>query len=47
MTVDEFLLWSEGQPGRWELYRGVAYAMAPVGGPSAGMEFAFPERIGF
>ena len=23
------------------------YAMAPVGGPSADMEFAFPERIGF
>ena len=29
MTVDEFLAWAEGQDGRWELYRGVPYAMAP------------------
>ena len=31
MTVDEFLVWAEGQPGtgRWELYNGVPYAMAP------------------
>ena len=29
MTVDEFLLWSEGQDGRWELYRGVPYSMSP------------------
>ena len=29
MTVDEFLVWAEGQDGRWELYRGVPYAMAP------------------
>jgi Uma2 family endonuclease len=29
MSVDEFLVWSEGQEGRWELYNGVAYAMAP------------------
>ena len=29
MTVDEFLAWAEGQEGRWELYRGVPYLMAP------------------
>jgi Uma2 family endonuclease len=29
MTVDEFLVWAEAQPGRWELYNGVPYAMAP------------------
>jgi Uma2 family endonuclease len=29
MTVDEFLVWAEGQDGRWELYKGVPYAMAP------------------
>jgi Uma2 family endonuclease len=29
MTVDEFLLWAEGQEGRWELYNGVPYLMAP------------------
>ena len=29
MTVDEFLVWAEGQDGRWELYNGVPYPMAP------------------
>jgi Uma2 family endonuclease len=29
MTVDEFLMWAEGQDGRWELYNGVPYLMAP------------------
>jgi Uma2 family endonuclease len=29
MTVDEFLVWAEGQDGRWELYNGVPYSMAP------------------
>lgn len=29
MTVDEFLVWAEGREGRWELYNGVPYAMAP------------------
>ena len=29
MTVDEFLTWVEGQDGRWELYNGVPYLMAP------------------
>jgi Uma2 family endonuclease len=29
MTVDEFLAWAEGREGRWELYNGVPYRMAP------------------
>jgi Uma2 family endonuclease len=29
MTVDEFLVWAESQEGRWELYNGVPYLMAP------------------
>ncbi len=29
MTVDEFLIWAEGRDGRWELYNGVPYLMAP------------------
>jgi Uma2 family endonuclease len=29
MTVDEFLAWAERQDGRWELYHGVPYLMAP------------------
>ena len=29
MTVDEYLAWAEGKPGRYELYAGTVYAMAP------------------
>ena len=29
MTVDEFLVWADGQDGRWELYNGVPYLMSP------------------
>jgi Uma2 family endonuclease len=29
MTVDEFLVWAADQPGRYELYDGVVYAMTP------------------
>lgn len=29
MTVDEYLAWAEGRPGRFELYAGTVYAMAP------------------
>jgi Uma2 family endonuclease len=29
MTVDEYLAWAEEQPGRYELYAGVVYAIAP------------------
>jgi Uma2 family endonuclease len=29
MNVDEYLAWAEGRPGRYELYDGVVYTMAP------------------
>jgi Uma2 family endonuclease len=29
MTVDEFLLWAEGQEGRWELHEGLAKRITP------------------
>lgn len=29
MTVDEFLVWAEGRPGRYELDRGRVFAMSP------------------
>ena len=29
MTVDEYLAWAEGQPGRYELLDGVVFAMSP------------------
>ena len=29
MTMDEYLAWAEGQPGRYELYAGTVYAMSP------------------
>jgi Uma2 family endonuclease len=31
MTVDEYLAWADGQPGRHELLDGTAYAMSPEG----------------
>ena len=39
MTVDEFLLWAEGQEGRWELHDGV-----PVMISSAATVLMSPER---
>jgi Uma2 family endonuclease len=29
MSVDEYLAWAEGQPGRYELVNGTVYAMTP------------------
>jgi Uma2 family endonuclease len=29
MTVDEYLAWAEGRPGRYELFRGEVFAMSP------------------
>jgi Uma2 family endonuclease len=31
MTVDEFLAWAEGEPGRYELFKGDVHAMSPEG----------------
>jgi Uma2 family endonuclease len=40
MTVDEYLAWAEGQPGRYELYAGTVYAMAPERAVHAEVKFA-------
>lgn len=29
MTVDEFLVWAAGRPGRYELYKGEIFSMSP------------------
>ncbi len=39
MTVDEYLAWAEGQEGRFELYAGTVYAMAPERAGHAKIKF--------
>jgi Uma2 family endonuclease len=45
MTVDEFLVWAEGQEGRWELYNGVPYAMAPERARHREVKFAVQTAL--
>jgi Uma2 family endonuclease len=45
MTVDEFLAWAEGQEGRWELYRGVPYPMAPERTRHGEVKFAVQTAV--
>jgi len=45
MTVDEYLSWAEGRPGRYELYAGVVYAMAPERALHATMKFAVQSAL--
>lgn len=40
MTVDEFLVWAEGRPGRHELVDGQPHAMAPERVEHARAKFA-------
>jgi Uma2 family endonuclease len=40
MTVDEYLAWAEGRPGRYELFRGEVVAMTPERARHAEMKFA-------
>ena len=40
MTVDEYLAWAEGRPGRHQLYAGVVYAMAPERAAHAATKYA-------
>jgi Uma2 family endonuclease len=40
MTVDEYLAWTEGRPGRFELYAGNIYAMAPERAGHAEVKYA-------
>jgi Uma2 family endonuclease len=45
MTVDEYLAWAEGQPGRFELYAGTVYAMAPERAGHAQVKFAVQTAL--
>ncbi|MEZ5842602.1 MAG: hypothetical protein R3D27_02565 [Hyphomicrobiaceae bacterium] len=40
MTVDELLAWADGQEGRWELYNGAPYLMAPERTKHSKVKFA-------
>jgi Uma2 family endonuclease len=40
MTVDEYLAWAEGRPGRYELYAGRVYQMAPERAVHARIKYA-------
>lgn len=45
MTVDEYLAWVENQPGRYELYAGEVYAMAPERAAHAELKFAVQAAL--
>ncbi|MDP8914613.1 MAG: Uma2 family endonuclease [Pseudomonadota bacterium] len=45
MSVDEFLAWAEGRPGRYELYAGTVYAMAPERAGHAKVKFATQQAL--
>jgi len=45
MNVDEYLAWAEDQPGRYELYAGEVYAMAPERAGHAKVKFAVQAAL--
>jgi len=45
MTVDEYLAWAEGRPGRFELYAGVVYAMTPERAQHAKVKFGVQTAL--
>jgi hypothetical protein len=45
MTVDEYLAWAQGRPGRFELYAGVVYAMTPGRAGHAKVKFAVQAAL--
>ena len=45
MTVDEFLSWAESEEGRYELYDGQVYAMAPERSAHALVKFAVQTAL--
>ena len=45
MTVDEFLVWAVSQPGRYELYAGTVYAMAPERVGHATVKYAVHKEL--
>src|ERR1700682_4692108 len=45
MTVDEYLSWAAGQPGRYELLNGPVYAMTPERAVHAKIKFAVQTAL--
>ena len=45
LTVDEYLAWAEGRPGRYQLYAGIVYAMAPERASHAAAKFAIQTAL--
>jgi len=45
ITVDEYLAWADGRPGRYELYAGSIYAMAPERVGHAKTKFAIQTAL--
>jgi len=45
ITVDEYLAWAQGQPGRYELYEGTVHAMSPEGAGHAKGKFAVQTAL--
>lgn len=45
MSVDEYLAWAKGHPGRYELYDGVVYDMSPEGAGHAKVKFAVQAAL--
>jgi Uma2 family endonuclease len=45
MTVDEFLAWADGRPGRYELFYGQVYAMSPERARHAKTKFAVQTEL--
>lgn len=45
MTVDEFLVWAEGRPGRYELDAGAVVAMSPQRARHADAKFAVQTAL--
>lgn len=45
LTVDEFLVWAVGQPGRYELVDGEVYAMSPQRARHARAKFAVQSAL--
>jgi Uma2 family endonuclease len=45
MTVDEYLAWAEGRPGRFELYAGTVYQMSPEWAVHAQVKYAVQTAL--
>ena len=45
LTVDEYLAWAQDKPGRFELYAGIVYAMAPERAGDAKVKFAVQKAL--